>query len=56
MHGIKNGGGPVKRKKGVQYFFPKIMPFMGECGKIWYSQTSHTLKYNMVHALGMLDN
>jgi len=22
-------------------FFPKILPFMRKCGKMWYSQTGH---------------
>jgi hypothetical protein len=36
-------------------FFPKIVPFMRQCGKIWYSQTGHRWQYNMAHALCMLD-
>jgi hypothetical protein len=37
-------------------FFPKIVPFMRQCGKIWYSRTGHRWQYNTAHALCMLDN
>jgi hypothetical protein len=36
--------------------FPKIMPFMRKCGKIWWNQTSHRWQYNMAHAYCVLDN
>jgi len=36
-------------------FFPKIVPFVRWCGKIWYSQTDHGWQYNLVHALCSLD-
>ena len=26
--------------------FPRIVPFMTQCGKIWYSQTGHRCQYN----------
>ena len=26
----------------VQKFFQKIVPFMRECGEVWYSQTGHS--------------
>ena len=35
---------------------PKIVPFMTECGKIWYGQTVHRRQYNTAHAHCMLDN
>ena len=36
--------------------FPKIMTFMRQCGKIWYSRTCHSWQYNMVHVFCMLGN
>ena len=35
---------------------PKIVPFMRQCIKIWYSQTGHRWKYNVGQVLCMLDN
>jgi hypothetical protein len=35
--------------------FPKIVPFMRCCGKIWYSQTGHRWQCDMGHALCMQD-
>ena len=32
----------------VQYFFPKIIPFIRWCGTPWYSQTGHRWQHNMV--------
>jgi hypothetical protein len=32
---------------------PKIMLFMGQCGKIWWSQTGHRLQHSAVHAICM---
>ena len=31
-------------------FFPKIVPCMRLCGKLWYSQRGHRRQYNMAHA------
>jgi hypothetical protein len=31
----------LKDKKKKKNFFAKIMPFMRECGKMWYSLTGH---------------
>jgi hypothetical protein len=50
-----NGYFKSKHTLYVQYFFPKMMPFM-RCGKIWYSRTGHRWHYNTAHALCMLDN
>ena len=35
---------------------PKIVRFVIQCGKLQYSQISHTCQYNMVHAHFMLDD
>jgi hypothetical protein len=35
------------------FFFLKIVPFIRQCGKIWYSHTGH--RHNVVHALCILD-
>jgi hypothetical protein len=32
-------------------FFPKIVSFMRECRKLWYSCTGHRWRHNMAHAL-----
>jgi len=37
-------------------FFLKIVPFMAQCGKIWYSQTVRRWQYNTAHALCMPDD
>ena len=37
-------------------FFPKIVPFLRQCGKIWWSRRGHKWQYNSAHALGLLDN
>jgi len=43
MHGDTN----VKKKYiYIQKFLPKILPFKGKFGKIWYSQTGHKYQYN----------
>jgi len=36
--------------------FTKIVPFMRQCGKVWYSRTDHRKQYNTVHALCTLGN
>jgi hypothetical protein len=46
----------IKTHFMLNNLFPKIMPFMRWCGKIWYSQTGYRWQYNMAHALCMLDN
>ena len=33
------------------FFFHKNCGIHEICGKIWYSQTGHTLKYNVAHSL-----
>jgi hypothetical protein len=38
------------------HFCSKILPFMGSCEKVWYSQKGHRWQYNTAHALCMLDN
>jgi len=30
--------------------FPKIVPFMGSCGRIWASRTGHRWWHNTAHA------
>jgi hypothetical protein len=40
---------------GHNFVFSKIVPFIRECGKIWYSQTGHRWQYNATHALCMQD-
>jgi len=37
-------------------FFTKIMSFMRQYGKIWYSWTGHRWQYNTEHAHCMQDN
>jgi len=37
-------------------FSMKILPFMGQYGKIWQSHIAQSCQYNVVHALYMLDN
>jgi hypothetical protein len=37
-------------------FFPKTVPFMKSCRKLWQSQTGPRWQYNMGYVLGMLDN
>ena len=36
--------------------FPRIVPFMSWCGKIWYSRTAHRWQYNTAHVLLKLGN
>ena len=35
--------------------FPKIVSFMRQCRKIWWSQRGHKLQYEMTHTRCMLD-
>ena len=35
-------------------FFPKNVPFMRICGKLWQSRTGHRWQCNIVHALHTL--
>jgi hypothetical protein len=37
-------------------FFPKIVPFMRQCVKIWHSQTGRRWQYNTAPPLSVLDN
>jgi len=37
-------------------FYPKFVPSMRLCGKMWYNQTGHRWQYNTAHAHVMLDN
>jgi hypothetical protein len=36
-------------------FFPKIVPFIRQCGKIWQNQTGHGSQHNTAHAHCTLD-
>jgi hypothetical protein len=38
------------------FYVPKIVPFMRQYEKMWYSQTGHRWQYNTGHALCMLGN
>jgi hypothetical protein len=38
------------------FVYPKRVPFMIQCGKMWYNQKGHRRKYNTACALCMLDN
>jgi hypothetical protein len=40
----------------VQELFPKIVPFMRYCGKMWERGAGHRRQYNMAHALFILEN
>ena len=35
--------------------FSKIVPFMRQCRKIWWSQTGHKWRHNTAHTVCMLD-
>jgi hypothetical protein len=37
-------------------YLTKIVPFMRQCGKIWYSTAGHRCQYNKAHAHYMTDN
>ena len=39
----------------VEWIFLKILPFMRQCRKIWFSQTGHKLQYNKAHVLFVQD-
>jgi len=51
MHGIKNQNTLL-----FSIIFPKIVPIMRQCRKMWYSQTAHRWQCNRAHFLYMLDN
>jgi hypothetical protein len=36
-------------------FFPKVVPFMRQCGKIWWSQRGHKWRHNVAHTRYMLE-
>jgi len=48
----ENQNGPCMSNKD----FPKIVPFMRKCGKIWLSRTAHGWQHNTAQAPCMLDN
>jgi hypothetical protein len=57
----KNVSDKICREKQNTHFafnnvLPKILPFIRQCGKMWWGQRGHTRQYNMTHALCMLDN
>jgi hypothetical protein len=44
-----------KKTLGSINFSLKIVPFMKNCGKLWYRRTGNRWQYNFAHALFMLN-
>jgi hypothetical protein len=54
FHGMRSVSAKVVKKFKTHFlhkFFPKIVPFMKQCGKIWWSLRSHRWQYNKAHEI-----